>query len=164
MIKNGFGKEYYYYDLYFYKRPYRKRKKYRGFLGNLIYKHKRYNNDYLNLIESGYKIFEGIYKNGIKWNGKGKEYNKNMKLIFEAEYKNGNKIGKIIKEYYNNNNIKFVRECRYGIKIEEVKEYYDNGRLKFEGEYLNGKRYGIGKEYKYGKLIFEGQYFFGLAI
>ena len=40
------------------------------------------------------------------------------------------------------------------------KEYNDNGELLFEGEYLNGKRNGKGKEYYWdtGKLIFEGEY------
>ena len=33
-------------------------------------------------------IFEGEYKDGKKWNGKGKEYNYG-KLIFEGEYKDG---------------------------------------------------------------------------
>ena len=39
-------------------------------------------------------------------------------------------------------------------------EYYDNDRLEFEGEYLNGKRNGKGKEYNLftGKLRFEGEY------
>ena len=37
------------------------------------------------------------------------------------------------------------------------KEYYWNGNLKFEGEYLNGKRNGKGKEYT-ENLIFEGEY------
>ena len=38
------------------------------------------------------------------------------------------------------------------------KEYYYDGKLKFEGEYLNGKRNGKGKEYDYGgKLVFEGE-------
>ena len=43
------------------------------------------------------------------------------------------------------------------------KEYYDDGKLLFEGEYLNGKRNGIGKVYDYwnGKLIFEGEYLNG---
>ena len=37
-----------------------------------------------------------------------------------------------------------------------VKEYDDYGNIKFEGEYLNGKRNGKGKEYyKNGKLMFE---------
>ena len=31
----------------------------------------------------------------------------------------------------------------------------------FEGEYLNGKRHGKGKEYFYKALIFEGEYLFG---
>ena len=39
---------------------------------------------------------------------------------------------------------------------------YNNSKLIFEGEYLNGKRNGKGKEYDYtGKLIFEGKYFDG---
>ena len=33
----------------------------------------------------------------------------------------------------------------------------NNGWLKFEGEYLNGKRNGKAKEYD-GDLIFEGEY------
>ena len=32
------------------------------------------------------------------------------------------------------------------------------GELKFEGEYLKGKRNGKGKEYHNNKLIFEGEY------
>ena len=43
----------------------------------------------------------------------------------------------------------------------KVKEYYYNGKLIFEGEYLNGKRNGKGKEYYNGKLIFEGEYLNG---
>ena len=36
------------------------------------------------------------------------------------------------------------------------------GKLEFEGEYLNGKRNGKGKEYNYeGKLLFEGEYLNG---
>ena len=34
---------------------------------------------------------------------------------------------------------------------------YDNGSLIFEGEYLNGKRNGKGKEYNFN-YIFEGEY------
>ena len=38
----------------------------------------------------------------------------------------------------------------------------DNGYLIYEGEYLNGKRNGKGKEYNYlGELIFEGEYYNG---
>ena len=43
------------------------------------------------------------------------------------------------------------------------KEYYFTGELRFEGEYLNGKKSGKGKEYdRSGKLIFEGEYLNGL--
>ena len=45
--------------------------------------------------------------------------------------------------------------------MEKGKEYFF-GRLKFEGEYLNGKKNGKGKEYdEDGILIFEGEYLNG---
>ena len=43
----------------------------------------------------------------------------------------------------------------------EGKEFDYNGKLIFEGEYLNGKRNGKGKEYCYSQLkfiSFEGEY------
>ena len=36
-----------------------------------------------------------------------------------------------------------------------------NGELIFEGEYLNGKRNGKGKEFYNGELIFGGEYLYG---
>ena len=48
----------------------------------------------------GHKIlFEGEYKNGKRWNGKGKEVNIVDKILFEGEYKNGIRWNGIIKEY-----------------------------------------------------------------
>jgi len=103
-----------------------------------------------------YKIISGRYRI-IEINGKGKEYILNTNnLLFEGEYKNRKRNG-------------------YG------KEYYDKDKIKFEGEYLNGKRWnvkgynikgkidflikdgkGIVKEYKNdGKLEFEGEYING---
>ena len=45
----------------------------------------------------------------------------------------------------------------------EGKEYYYDHKLEFEGEYLNGKRNGKGKEYDFlnGDLKFEGEYLDG---
>ena len=81
--------------------------------------------------KSGNLLFQGEYKNGLKWNRKGydgknnivyelnngkgyvKDYDYYGKLIFEGEYVNGQKNGK-------------------------GKEYDYFGKLKFEGEYLNG--------------------------
>ena len=82
--------------------------------------------------------------------------------------------------------IKGIVYSKYGEQIVKLnegkgKEYYYNGRLRFEGEYLNGKRwngkyyningnidyelkYGRGncKEYNNrGKLLFEGEYLNG---
>ena len=45
------------------------------------------------------------------------------------------------------------------------KEYDYSHNLKFEGEYLNGKRNGKGKEYNQdGELIFEGDYLYGFRL
>ena len=39
-----------------------------------------------------------------------------------------------------------------------MKKYNNYGKLEFEGEYLNGKRNGKGKEYFNRRLEFEGEY------
>ena len=141
--------------------------------------------EYLNGIKNGkgkdYNflgklIFEGEYLDG-KRNGKGKEYC-NGNLIFEGEYLYNYKIKG--KEYINNILI-YEGEYLFNKKFNgkgydengnlifelingngKIKEYNDNGTLKFEGEYLNGKRNGKGKEYDHkGKLEFEGEYLNG---
>ena len=125
-------------------------------------------------------LFEGEYFNG-KRNGKGKEYYYNGKLQFEGEYKNDLKWngkgydpdGKMIYELIDGNgkvkeyNIPFSRlifEGDYlnGKRNGNGKEYYNFGTLYFDGEYLNGKRNGKGKEYySDGILIFDGGYLNG---
>ena len=100
-------------------------------------------------------IFIGEYLNG-KRNGYGKEY-AHYRLIFEGAYLNGKRNG-------------------YG------KEYYEYGQIKYEGIYLNGKKWngtgynacndilykikdgnGLSKEYHYnGQKKFEGEYKNGL--
>ena len=98
---------------------------------------------------------------------KGKEYYDDGKLRFECEFldnknvvgtqydKNGN-IWKG-KGYDKLNNVVFEINDGKGL----IKEYNDFGRLLFEGEYLNGKRNGKGKEYDDKKLEFEGEYLNG---
>ena len=73
--------------------------------------------------------FEGEFRYNKKWNGKG--YDENGNIIYELINGNG-----------------------------KVKEYNDwNGVLNFEGEYLNGKRNGKGKEYNYkNPFLYEGEY------
>ena len=84
----------------------------------------------------------------------------NYKLLSKKYIKfNSNNI---IKEY-NINNDKLIFEGEYlnGKRNGKGKEYMDT-KLIFEGEYLNGKRNGKGKEYdKDGKLKFEGEYLKG---
>ena len=68
------------------------------------------------------------------------------------------------KEYLINTNILiFEGEYLNKKKNGKGKEYYDNGCLKFEGKYKNGKRNGKGKEYDINEeLIFKGEYLNGL--
>ena len=151
-----------------------------------------YEGEYLNGERNGkgkeyYKsdiiIYDGEYSNG-KRHGKGKEYNVFNKLIFEGEYYFGfRKKGK----EYNIDYYEFEGDYRYnkkwnGIgyinfmysdKKEKIHQLnngngiireYDiiTGEMIFEGEYLNGKRNGKGKEYgAYNRLIFEGEYMNG---
>ena len=65
---------------------------------------------------------------------------------------------------YNAYNDEIIYEGEYlnGRKNGKGKEYYDNSVLKFEGGYLNNKRNGKGKEYyDNGVLKFEGEYLNG---
>ena len=78
------------------------------------------------------------------------------KYIINAENKG------IVKEYsiYNEQLI-FEGEYLNGKRCGKGKEFYF-GELIFEGEYKDGKRNGKGKEYnELGKVIFEGDYLFG---
>ena len=86
---------------------------------------------------------------------KGKEYYNGI-LIYEGEYYEEKKwTGK---GYDENGNIIYELNNGNG----RMKEYGYNGRLRYDGEYLNGKRNGKGKEYNDdGELRFEGEYLNG---
>ena len=64
------------------------------------------------------------------------------------------------KEYFHyKDTLKFDGEYLKGKRNGKGKEYYPNNIIKFEGEYLNGKRNGKGIEYNHdGNLIFEGEF------
>ena len=104
----------------------------------------------------GKLIFEGEYLIDKKWNGKG--YDSLENIIYELKDEKG-----IIKKHdYFADKSKFegeyLNEKRNGIG----KDYWSNGILQFEGEYLNGKKNGKGKSFNdYGKLLFEGEYIYG---
>ena len=59
------------------------------------------------------------------------------------------------KEYYYLGELKFEGEYLNGKRNGKGKEYDSDGKLRYEGEYLNGERNGKGKEYYHGKLEFE---------
>ena len=124
-------------------------------------------------------IYEGGYLKG-KRHGKGKEYNSNNCLIYEGNYSDGEKDGLGI-EYFSNGKIKFKGDYFKGKKWNGklynnfndeiytinygkgyVKEFIEEKNIIFEGEYLNGEKYGKGKEYDINnKLMFEGEYLNG---
>ena len=150
--KNDFkesGNEYYFKGNLYFKGEYKSGEKWNGEgfdeNGKVIFKInnvkgfiKEYsyyiNCKYGKVDEYNYLKYEGKYLNGDK-HGKGKEYNREEKIIFEGEYLNGEKYGK-------------------------RKEYNKDGEIIFEGEYFKGKRWnGKGKEdNEYGQIIFEGEY------
>ena len=78
--------------------------------------------------------------------------------VYELENGNG-----YIKEYdYFEDNLEFEGEYLNGKRNGKGKEYDRKCRLIFEGEYLNGKRNVKGKEYyTHGELRFEGEYLNG---
>ena len=76
--------------------------------------------------------FEGEYLNGLRWNGKGYDIQKN--IVYELNNGKG-----YIKEYDNYGTLEFEGEYLNGPKNGKGKEYYWKGKLEFKGEYLNGK-------------------------
>ena len=123
----------------------------------------------------GKLVFDGEYSDNFISNGK--EYI-NERLEYEGEYlydikyngKGYDEKGNILYELKNGNGkikiynfqgiLEFEGECLNG-KFNGIGKDYDedSGNLRFEGEYLNNKRNGKGKEYDInGKLIYEGVY------
>ena len=77
-------------------------------------------------------------------------------LLFEGEYNQDKKWNGFGKD----GNGKYFNYLKNGSGF--IKEYDEHGILRFEGEYLNGKRNGKGKEYDYnGYIKFEGEYLNG---
>ena len=100
--------------------------------------------------------YEGEYLFDKKWNGKG--YDENGNIIYELI----NGTGKVKEYSWIDGNLKFEGEYLNGKRNGKGREYnWSNNKLEFEGEYLNGKRNGKGKEYYNGKLIYEGGYLNG---
>ena len=130
---------------------------------------KEYNHDY-------YLVYEGDFLNGEK-SGKIKEYftKDNIELIFDGEYLyNHRRRGKEYKDgiliyegeylfdrkwegktYDKNKNVIYEIHNGNGKAIEYYGYRMDN---KYEGEFLEGKRNGKGKEYLGETLLFEGEY------
>ena len=130
---------------------------------DIILYNKHLQNKFNNNIKD-YKRISVRYKVG-EINGKGKEYDRSSnKMLFEGEYLNGKRNGKGKEYYYNRLLIEgeYLKGERYQEKNENSKSYIYGKKVEFEGEYLNGKRNGQGKEYyKYGNIKFEGVYING---
>ena len=100
--------------------------------------------------------FDGEYLYNIKWEGKG--YDKMNNIIYELKDGKG-----LMKEYDELGIIIFEGRYEYGIRYGKVFEYNMETELKFEGKYLNKKKFeGHGIEYFINNrhLIFEGEYLY----
>ena len=103
-----------------------------------------------------YIINDGEFLYNKKWNGKG--YDEDGNIIYELIDGNGK-----VKEYYDwNGKLMFEGEYLDGRRNGKGKEYDCYGDIIYEGEYLKGKKNGIGKEFFNGILIFKGQYINGI--
>ena len=122
-------------------------------------------------IKSSYfikKIFsyldEGQKLKVVKYN---KRLQENIKInIINYKFYSGIYIiyvsNRFIKAYFGaDDSLIYEGEYLNGKRHGKGKEYNYKGQLKFEGEYLNGKINGKGKEYSRGKLRFEGEYLNG---
>ena len=169
--RNGKGKEYYNNGKIKFDGEYLNGKKYVGTSyddkGNIINKQNNINGEYNNnKTKLNNKFHVKLYK--YKFTGellysdpylndrniKGKIYDSSNNLIDKLTNGKG-----IIKVYDENNILKYEGEYLSGKKHGKGKEYYNNGKLKYEGEYLYGV-YLKGKFYVNGKLEYEGEYFF----
>ena len=79
----------------------------------------------------GKLLFEGGYRNGLKWSGKG--YDGNNNIVYELNNGKG-----YVKEYDYYSFLVSEGEYVNGQKNGKGKEYNIDGSFKFEGEYLNG--------------------------
>ena len=125
------------------------------FEGEYLYDHKRKGKEYFN---NGKLKFEGEYLYDRFWDGIG--YDNNGNVLYKLNKGKG-KIIEFEEIIRSENIISFEGEYLNGKRHGKGKEYYHDGKLKFEGEYLNGKRNGKGKAYNSKYIFFEGNYLNG---
>ena len=118
--------------------------------------------------------FEGEYLNGNRCRGTVYHSNGSESYKLKDENKLPEKNDDSLKFYRNNigkstflNLLFFERyaigNCYEFFTIKRYREEKDNkGQLIYEGEFMNGKRDGKGKEYNNGELIYEGEYIKGV--
>ena len=114
----------------------------------------------------GSLIFDGDYYQGLPWNGKGYKDNE---VVYEI--KNGNGYipisGKRRMELFDTEyDGEFVNGKPNGKGKEyESEDFIEQERkLKYEGEYLCGKRNGKGKIYFHNQVIYEGEFLYNMLI
>ena len=105
--------------------------------------------------KDGILVYGGEYLFDRKWDGKG--YDKNKNVIYEIH----NGKGKAIEYFGPRMEYRFEGEYVDGKRNGKGKEYLGEDTLMFEGEYKDGERNGFGIEYFYGDIQFKGKYFKG---
>jgi len=115
---------------------------------------KQYKNDKLDGLKSTFRKDGSLrktepYSNG-KLHGKTVRYRKDGKTVKKtANYQNGQRIG-LQKEFHRNGSLKSQTVFRIGAKGKEQRHgayvaYYKDKKLRYEVEYVNGKKHGIAK-------------------
>lgn len=97
-----------------------------------------------------------FYKNG-KLDGKKTTYYSNGKLTEELNYENGEMLGE--NNYYSPDGV-LLKKLKYvNDQLQGPATYYDaNGNVVIEGFYKDGKKHGLWKYYKDGKVEIEETY------
>ena len=102
--------------------------------------------------------FEGIYKNGKRWEGNAYDF------MGQILYKLKDGKGKDIFKYDNNNYMGYEYEYNgnylNGEKSGKAEERCIQTNITYEGKFLNGKRDGKGEEYYDDDLIFKGKFLY----
>ena len=101
-------------------------------------------------------IYEGEHYKGFR-NGKGKEYNKNREKIFEGIFFNGKKWNGVGKEFYKDGSLKYKGEYMYNHK--KIGRNYVKGKVIYEGEYLYDKKWngrGYDEDGKFAYILENG--------
>jgi len=100
------------------------------------------------------KAIMAVNEEGIL-DGEVRQFYPSGKIINKTFFRDGIRIGKNI-VYYENTNIKIEENYNSNGRLEgEFKEYFEDGSLKKVGQYNDGNKYGLWKEFRKDGVLYE---------